>query len=143
FEIGDLASGRKRWRVEVAGVEKGPTKRHGCPSHGIGLTPDERELWLCDSHNSRLHVFDATTMPPKQGASVALRDQPGWVTFSLDGRYAYPSTGEVVETGSRRIIAALADEQGRPVQSEKLLEIDFSGDRPSRAGDQFGIGRKR
>src|SRR5262249_50396006 len=37
FEIGDLASGRKRWRVEVAGVEKGPTKRHGCPSHAIRL----------------------------------------------------------------------------------------------------------
>jgi hypothetical protein len=27
------------------------------------------------------------------------------------------------------------------VQSEKLLEIDFHGNEPSRAGDQFGIGR--
>ena len=28
------------------------------------------------------------------------------------------------------------------MQSEKLLEIDFKGDEPIRAGDQFGLGRK-
>jgi len=103
FEIGDLATGGKLRRVEVRGIEQGPTARHGCPSHGIGLTPDEKELWLTDAHNSRLHIFDvrllasaatnATVLPPKQIASIALRDQPGWVTFSLEGRFAYPSTG--------------------------------------------------
>jgi hypothetical protein len=68
-------------------------------------------------------------------------DQPGWVTFSLDGDYAYPSTGEVIDTRTRKIVAHLKDEQGRPVQSEKLLEIDFAGQAPVRAGDQFGVGR--
>ena len=29
---------------------------------------------------------------------IALREQPGWVTFSLDGKFAYPSTGEVIDT---------------------------------------------
>ncbi|HKX32690.1 MAG TPA: hypothetical protein VJ302_33700, partial [Blastocatellia bacterium] len=43
FEIGDLKTGRKLQRVEVQGVQPGPVKRHGCPAHGIGLTPDERE----------------------------------------------------------------------------------------------------
>ena len=46
---------------------------------------------------SGVHVFDATVMPPKQVASIKVRDEPGWVTFSLDGRYAYPSTGEVID----------------------------------------------
>ena len=54
FEVGDLRAGKRRFHVEVTGFEKGPTKRHGCPSHGIGLTPDETELWLTDAHNSRL-----------------------------------------------------------------------------------------
>ena len=44
FEVGDLKTGKMLHRVEVAGFEKGPVKRHGCPSHGIGLTPDEKEL---------------------------------------------------------------------------------------------------
>ncbi len=141
FEVGDLATGKMLHRVEVQGFAKGPTKRHGCPSHGIGLTPDGKELWLCDSFNRRLHVFDATVMPPVQVGSVELRDEPGWITFSIDGRYAYPSSGEIVDTKARKVLGGLKDEQGREVQSEKLLEIDFAGGKPVRAGDQFGISR--
>lgn len=141
FEIGDLARGRKLASVEVVGFQKGPTKRHGCPSHGIGLTPDERELWLTDAANSRLHIFDATTMPPRQLESIELRDQPGWVTFSVDGQYAYPSTGDVIDTRKRKVVARLTDEKQRPVQSEKMIELDWTGSRVTRVGDQFGIGR--
>src|SRR5262249_32880837 len=79
-EVGDIATGKVLHRVEVTGFAKGPVKRHGCPSHGIALTPDEKEIWLADGANSRVHVFDATVMPPKQVATIALRDQPGWVT---------------------------------------------------------------
>ena len=142
FEIGDMQTGKVLHRVEVAGYEQGPVKRHGCPSHGVGLTPDEKELWLSDGHNERMHIFDATVMPPKQIASIKLRDQPGWVTFSMDGRYAYPSTGEVIDTKTRKIVAALTDEKNRVVQSEKVVEIVMDNGRPTRTGDQFGIGRK-
>ena len=38
FEVGDLKSGKKLYRVEVQGFQQGPIKRHGCPAHGIGLT---------------------------------------------------------------------------------------------------------
>jgi hypothetical protein len=141
FEIGDLISGKVLARVEVAGFEKGPILRHGCPSHGIGLTPDEREIWLCDSHNRRLHVFDITMPAPKQLANIALRDEPGWVTFSINGQNAYSSTGEVIDAGQRRVIATLTDEKGRAVQSEKMVEIDFADGQPVRNGDQFGVGR--
>ncbi len=141
FEIGDLRTSKVLNRVEVQGFEKGPVKRHGCPSHGIALTHDEKEIWLCDSANRRLHIFDNTVSPPKQMTSLAVRDEPGWVTFGLDGRYAYPSTGEVIEAKTRKTVATLTDETGAAVQSEKVLEIDFAGGRPVRAGDQFGLGR--
>jgi hypothetical protein len=140
FEVGDVASGKVQ-RIEVEGFKPGPVKRHGCPSHGIGMTPDEREVWVCDSTNRSLHVFDAAAPTPKQLASVAVRDEPGWITFSIDGKIAWPSTGEVIDVASRKVTTALADEQGRPVQSEKLLEIDFDGNEPVRNGDQFGIGQ--
>jgi hypothetical protein len=125
----------------VEGFKRGPIKRHGCPSHGIALTPDEKEIWVSDATNQRVHVFDARVMPPKQLQSIALRDEPGWVTFSIDGRYAWPSTGEVIDVKTKRIVTALKDEKGGPVQSEKLVEIDFRGKVPVRAGDQFGIGQ--
>jgi DNA-binding beta-propeller fold protein YncE len=143
FEVGDLKTGKLLHRVEVKGFEKGKVKRHGCPSHGVGLTPDEKEVWVCDAANSRLHVFDATTSPPKQLTSIALREQPGWVTFSLDGKCAYPSTGEVIDTRTKKILFALKDDKGREVHSEKMVEIHFKDGVPVKAGDQFGVGRAR
>ena len=141
FEIGDLTTGKMLHRVEIQGYSTGPVKRHGCPSHGIGLTPDEHEVWVCDAFNKRMHYFDMTVMPPKQIGSIECRDDPGWITFSLDGRFAYPSRGEVVDVTSHRILMTLEDEQGRHVASEKLLEVDFNEGQPVRHGDQFGLGR--
>ena len=141
FEIGDLKSGKMIYRVEVKGYQKGFIKRHGCPSHGIGLTPDEKELWLSDGANQMMHVFDATKMPPVQKTSIALRDQPGWISFSMDGKYAFPSTGEVIEVASKKIIKSLADEKAGIVQSEKVVEIHFKNGRAIAKGDQFGLGR--
>jgi DNA-binding beta-propeller fold protein YncE len=147
FEVGDISSGKMIHRVIVPGFEKGPVKRHGCPSHGVGLTPDESEVWVSDGANNRLHIFDSrrlsATNAPRYVASVELRDQPGWVTFSMDGRYAYPSTGEVIDTKTREIVVALTDEQQRIVQSEKVVEVVMSNGHVVRTGDQFGIGRKK
>jgi len=143
FEIGDITTGEKLHQVVVSGFEKGPVKRHGCPSHGIGLTPDEREVWLCDAFNQRMHIFDNTVMPPKQVASIELRDQPGWITFSLDGKHAYPSTGEIIDVATRKIITTLKDENGNAVMSEKLIEVHMTGTKAVLIGDQFGIGRKK
>ena len=146
FEVGDLKTRRMLHSVEVPGFKQGPVKRHKCPSHGIALTPDEKEVWVVDAFNQRVHIFDVTRMtektPPRMIASIRLeRDEPGWITFSIDGRYAYPSTGEVIEAASRKIVATLVDEEGRDVLSEKMMQIVFRDGRPVRTGDQFGIGR--
>ena len=146
FEVGDLKAGKMIHRITVPGFSKGTVKRHGCPSHGVGLTPDEKEVWVTDGANNRMHVYDLTTMspavPPKYITSIELRDQPGWITFTLDGKFAYPSTGDVIDVATRQIVARLTDESGAALQSEKMLEIDFIGNEPIRAGDQFGIGRR-
>ncbi|HEY6975656.1 MAG TPA: hypothetical protein VH396_05165, partial [Chitinophagaceae bacterium] len=64
FEVGDLKTGKKLNRIEVEGWNTGPVRRHGNPSHGIGLTPDEKEVWVADGYNMRVHVFSA--LPPYQ-----------------------------------------------------------------------------
>jgi DNA-binding beta-propeller fold protein YncE len=151
FEVGDLVTGKMIAHIDVKGFNMGPVKRHGCPSHGIALTPDEKELWLADGFNESVHVFSlgeagdetAGQLKIRQGQTIKLSDQPGWITFSIDGRYALPSTGEVIDSRSKAIIAVLKDEKGGPVQSEKMVEIGWSGGRPVVAGDQFGIGRKK
>ena len=143
FEVGDLVTGKKLYRIEVQGFKQGKVKRHGCPSHGIGLTPDETQLWVTDGANEHLHVFDATQMPPKQIASLPVREQPGWVTFTIRGDLAYPSTGDIFDVKTLQKVGDLTDEEGRMVMSEKMLEIDFRNGQPVLAGDQFGIGRRQ
>lgn len=139
FEVGDLKSGKKLAHVAVEGWEPGPVRRHGNPSHGIALTPDEQELWLCDGHNMRLHVFQAKP-PYQQLTTIPLQDMPGWILFSIDGHYAYPSSGEVIDVKTRTILTTLKDEFNNSVGSEKMVEIQFDGKKPMRAGNQFGIG---
>lgn len=143
FEVGDVKTGKKLYRVEVKGFEPGPVKRHGCPSHGIALTPDEKELWVADGKNNRIHIFDATVMPPKQGQSIEVRDLPGWITFSIDGKTAWSSSGEVIDAKTKKVMALLKDDQGHDFQSEKMLEVVLDGSKVVRTGDQFGIGGKK
>jgi DNA-binding beta-propeller fold protein YncE len=143
FEVGDLKTGKVLQHVEVPGFEKGDVKRHGCPSHGIALSPDEKELWLSDGHNSALHVFDMTQAAPKLVKTIKVRDQPGWITWSLDGTHVWPSTGEIIDARTKRIVATLTDEAHRVVQSEKVVEVVFDGRKVARAGDQFAMGQQR
>ncbi|HEY5327201.1 MAG TPA: hypothetical protein VIJ27_09380, partial [Mucilaginibacter sp.] len=135
-----IKTGKKLARVLVEGWGTGPVRRHGDPSHGIGLTPDEKELWVCDGFNMRLHIFNAVK-PYQQLTTIPLQDLPGWVTFSLDGKYAYPSSGEVIDVKTRKVLLTLKDEFNNNVQSEKMLEVDFADGKAVRAGDQFGVGR--
>jgi hypothetical protein len=39
-------------------------------------------------------------------------------------------------------VATLSDEAGKPVQSEKILEIVVDNGKVIRAGNQFGVGEK-
>jgi DNA-binding beta-propeller fold protein YncE len=142
FEVGDLKTGKKLYHVEVEGYTKGEVKRHGCPSHGIALTPDEKELWLADCANTAIHVFDATMMPPKQKTSLKMRDCVGWISFSMDGKIAYSSTGEIIDVQTKKVVATLHDEAGHEVQSEKLLDLTIADGKVIHAGNQFGIGAK-
>jgi DNA-binding beta-propeller fold protein YncE len=140
FEVGDLKTGKVISRIAVEGWNMGPVRRHGNPSHGIGLTPDEKEVWVSDGHNMRMHVFSAVA-PFQQLTTIPLQDMPGWVTFSLDGKYAYPSSGEVIDVKTRKVLTTLQDEFYNNVSSEKMVEVHIGGDKVVKAGDQFGLGR--
>lgn len=140
FEVGDLKTGKKLASIKVLGWDKGPVRRHGNPSHGIGLTPNEEEVWVCDGHNMRMHIFSANP-PYQQQTTIALSDMPGWVTFSMDGQYAYPSSGEVIHARTRAVMYLLKDEHYNTVSSEKMVEVFLKNGKVTRAGDQFGIGR--
>ncbi len=140
FEVGDITTGKKIASIPILGWAMGPVKRHGNPSHGIGLTPDEKEVWVCDGANYNMHIFNAKP-PYQQLSTIRCQDMTGWITFSLDGKYAYPSSGEVIDVKTRKILTHLVDENNNWVQSEKMVQTNITNGKVSATADQFGIGR--
>jgi DNA-binding beta-propeller fold protein YncE len=145
FEIAEISrnpwGGRMIQRVEartpasrLADIPDPPkAKPHSTPSHGLNLTPDQKEVWMVDGVYGYVYVFDVTSRPPAQVASIPIFDKPearphpGWITFSIDGRYAYPDGGVVIDTATKQVAARIPT-------SEKLIEIDFQGGRAVAAG---------
>ena len=145
FEIAQIDrrtwTGRMIHRLEaqvpaerLAAIPAPPARRpHSTPSHGLNLRPDQKEVWLVDGVYGYVYAFDVTSLPPKQIASIPIfqdakeRPHPGWITFGIDGRYAYPDGGVVIDAVTKQIVARIPT-------SEKLIEIDFENGRPVRAG---------
>ncbi len=136
FDVVDLQTGAVPHRV-FAG--SGPIAHR---THGAALTPDETELWISDQDGKRLFVFDATQMPPKPKGEIPLSMVGhGWISFSLDGRFAWTHTPDVIDAHTKHVVATLADEHGKPVASSKFIEVIFDGGKVTRVGCEFGVGR--
>jgi len=137
FDVVDLQSGKVLHRV-YAGQEHIPHR-----THGVALTPDERELWISDQVGQKLFIYDATKMPPQPKAEVGLsQGGHGWVTFSLDGRYAWTHTPDIFDVASKKLVAIFKDETGKPVSSSKYIEVHIRDGKVVEIGSEFGLGRK-
>jgi hypothetical protein len=66
----------------------------------------------------------------------------GWVNFSLDGSFAWCHTPDVFDAHTKKQIATLRDETGKPVASSKLIEVQMRNGKVERMGSEFGLGRK-
>lgn len=137
FEVGSVVSGKRLYVARVPGFRERVTDEPlSVQSHGIALSPDEREVWVADNFNKHLHIFDVTGVPrtaPVYKESLELAGSPNWLAFSRDGRYVYDSTGHVVEAASRRVVAKTASSKIR-------LQIDFENGLPVRAYSRYGLG---
>ena len=148
YVVADVKTGEIVQKVEVTGFgwpdkwNSSPRPRipHGCPSHGIALTNDEREVWVVDGINNYIHIFDNTKTPPRQIDSIKTSAGPYWITVGLDGKLAYVSSSDVIDMKARKIVAQMKDEYGRPMYSEKLLDMVFTNGKLTRVANQFGNG---
>ena len=146
FEVGAVRNGNEwggkmLYRVEaktpasrLAQIPNPPARKpHSTFSHGINIRPDQKEVWVVDGIYGYVYVYDVTSMPPKHVADVPLFKDPteqphsGWISFSLDGRYAYPDGGAVIDSRTKKVAARIPT-------SEKLIEIDFREGKPVKAG---------
>jgi YVTN family beta-propeller protein len=130
FAWADLATGRAVERVERP---LPPPERRSkfayMNTHGLDLTPDNRELWVTSFIGNGLMVFDVTGRTPRYVMTVPVGDGPNWLAFSPDGRFAYSAnagvdTVSIVDTAARK---ALAEIKVGPVP-KRLLEVWMMAD---------------
>jgi YVTN family beta-propeller protein len=111
FEVADVAKRRVIHRVEAE--VPADLLRTASRSHGIGLRPDEKELWMCDVYHDRTYVFDLSADPPKQTATVTMHGGGYWICFSPDGQFCYISerigdSVAVIDTATKKTVARIA-----------------------------------
>lgn len=97
-------------------------------SHGIGITPDQKEVWSTDTHHSLVHVFDATKDPPRQIARVSTGKTPLWLTFTPDGKTIYiANTGDdtvsVIDVASKKERARIHVGKGKAPKRMLVLTV--------------------
>jgi YVTN family beta-propeller protein len=89
-------------------------------SHGIGIRPDQKELWTCDVNHHLVYVFDITGPIPRQIATIPMGGEVYWLTFTPDGKICYVSV-----RGKNRVA-------GVDTVSKKILTRIPSGEMPKR-----------
>jgi hypothetical protein len=155
FEIGDVKTGKVIKRVELPGAMwkakwLDPTNHffgHSNPSHGIGVTPDDSEIWVSDDVNVAWQIWDnpGDGRNPVYNASKTVPVTPGtsssWISITNNGKLAFLGDGSVVDVKTHKVINVLKDEYGRRLHAvEKDLFLAFRDGRLIETNNQFAVG---
>ncbi len=146
FQVSSIKTGRVLYTVAPPGFTWNPSTFGYVPDHGISLSPNERELYLIDTPNGFVHVFDVSGLPgsaPRDVADIKMAHPPpfgGWLQHSRDGRYVYVGlAGDVIDTRTRKIIDYLPPLQ----KTADFLEIDWRSGQPVSTTSRYGVGYVR
>jgi YVTN family beta-propeller protein len=110
IEVADLAARKMIHRVPAELTDN--LRTVASRSHGLGVRPDQKEVWECDVHHDEVHVYDVTGDRPKQIATVPIGADVYWLTFSPDGKNCYVSALSknevaVVDTATKKVTARI------------------------------------
>jgi YVTN family beta-propeller protein len=90
FEVIDWASRKVTQKVELPVAP--PDAKPLIPatfSHGMGISPDRRTLWVDDMLNNTVNVFSMKDLKPV--AVIPVGRGPDWMIFTPDGKRCYVS----------------------------------------------------
>ena len=110
FYIVDFASRREIGRVNLPELPKEQQNwdtLQGSPSHGIGVTPDGKTLWVCSKVNHAVYAYSMPDLKLLGGVSVG--HHPDWLTFTPDSKFVYVANAgsnsvSVIDVAARKEI---------------------------------------
>jgi YVTN family beta-propeller protein len=110
FAIVDFDQRKEVGRVklpELPESERVTEGLQGSPSHGIGVTPDKKTLWVLSKMNSRIYEYSMPDL--KLMGEAPTGHHPDWLTFTPDSKSVYIANAgsnsvTVVDIGSRKVV---------------------------------------
>src|SRR5262249_20843473 len=85
FAVVDFAAHKEVGRItlpDVPAAERHTEGLQGSPSHGIGVAPDGKTLWVNSKMNSHVYAYALPDLKLLGGVHVG--DHPDWLTFTPD-----------------------------------------------------------
>jgi YVTN family beta-propeller protein len=132
FAVVDFASHKEVARIKLPEQPGGfgtPEERLGTPSHGIGVTPDGKSLWVNSTIANAVFKYSLPALqlvgycplPTQQPANhAAIGAVPEWITFTPDSQRVYDSN-----SGARSVSVIDAN-------TLKLVDVVNVGEVPKR-----------
>ena len=110
FAIVDFDQRKEVGRIslpELPESERVTEGLQGSPSHGIGVTPDKKSLWVLSKMNSRIYEYSMPDL--KLMGEAPTGHHPDWLTFSPDSKSVYIANAgsnsvSVVDIASRKVV---------------------------------------
>ena len=153
FQVSSIATGKVLFTVSFGEVPN--SFPFTGPSHGIALSPDEKQLYVIDAVHKEVQVWNveqvAEGVAPTQLGVVPVSGlsgtetpcvydcgRGGWLQPSIDGRFLFVGdSGEVIETATRKVITALPT----LAETKKSIEVDWQNGVPVATSGRTGVGR--
>lgn len=124
FVVIDFAARKEVARIKLPDEPNGyaPEHRMGSPSHGIGVAPDGKTLWVTSIPANAVFVYSLPDLKlqgnvPLPLKTIAGRDKPvpavpNWVTFTPDSKLIYISNAAAmsvtaIDTSAMKVVAVI------------------------------------
>jgi YVTN family beta-propeller protein len=110
FAVVNFKTHQVEARIEMPNEPRGGTAQQAAPSHGIGVAPDGKTLWVDSSLASAVYVYSLPDL--KVLGYVSTGEVPDWITFTPDSKKVYVANSgsnsvSVIDAEARKQIALI------------------------------------
>jgi YVTN family beta-propeller protein len=116
FEIVDVASKKETAKVDLPAAPPADCELEPhTETHGLALSPNEKELWVTSLTDGGVYVYDIATK--KISKEIGTGQCPNWIGFSPDGKFVTVSNcgsndATIIDAKTRQAVATVKTGEG-------------------------------
>jgi YVTN family beta-propeller protein len=109
FAVVDFKTHKEVNRIKLPSEPGGSPAEGGAPSHGIGIAPDGKTLWVNSSYANAVFIYSLPDLKPS--GYVKVGEVPDWISFTPDNKVYIANSGSnsvsVIDVATRKEIGRI------------------------------------